>query len=376
MRRSFIPLPLLLLALPALVLAHGGEDHSHDEPAASATAAAISSERPQRTGDGRLFVPKAVQRQWQIRTTTALAGEFARSIRLNGRVIADPNAGGRVQTVQGGRIEAGPQGLAVLGQRVKKGDVLAWLEPASNAIERGAQQATLADLAAREKVLAQRVERLRQLEGSVPQKEIDQAGIELQAMRQQRAAVAGSLGREALRAPVSGVVAAAQVAVGQVVEAGAVLFEIIDPARLAVEARADDASALAGLGKASAALPNGHLALQLIGFGRSLREQSLPVLFRVEPGSDGQVPAVAIGQLVKVLAETGQHQPGVAVPLSAIARGPANETVVWVHAQPEYFALRPVSTEPLDATRVLVTSGLKGGEQIVVQGATSLAQVR
>ena len=376
MRRSFTPFPLLLLALPALVLAHGGEDHSHDEPAASATATAISSERPQRTSDGRLFVPKAVQRQWQIRTTAAVAGEFARSIQLNGRVIADPNAGGRVQTLQGGRIEAGPQGLAVLGQRVKKGDVLAWLEPASNSIERGAQQATLAELAAQEQVLARRVERLHQLEGSVPQKEIDQAGIELKAAQQRKAAVAGSLGREALRAPVSGVVAAAQVAVGQVVEAGTVLFEIVDPARLAVEARADNAAQLAGLGRASAALSTGNLSLQLIGFGRSLREQSLPVLFRVEAGSDGQVPAVAIGQLLKVLAETGQRQPGVAVPLTAITRGPANETLVWVHAQPEYFALRPVTTAPLDATRVLVTGGLKGGEQIVVQGSTSLAQVR
>ena len=376
MRRSFTPLPLLLLTLPALVLAHGGEDHSHDEPAASATTAAISSERPQRSSDGRLFIPKPVQRQWAIRTTTAQAGEFARSIALNGRVIADPNAGGRVQTVQGGRIEAGREGLAVLGQRVKKGDILAWLQPASNAIERGAQAAALADLTAQEQILARRVERLRQLEGSVPQKEIDQAAVELQAMRQRKAAVAGSLGREALRAPVDGVVAAAQVAVGQVVEAGAVLFEIIDPARLAVEARADDPAQLAGLGNASATLSQGRLNLQLIGFGRSLREQSLPVLFRVLPGADGQLPTVAIGQLVKVLAETGQRQPGVAVPLAAITRGPGGEALVWVHAAPEVFALRPVRIEALDATRVRVTEGLRGGEQIVVQGTTSLAQVR
>ena len=37
--------------------------------------------------------------------------ELAQSIELNGRVIADPNAGGRVQSSQSGRIEPGPRGF-------------------------------------------------------------------------------------------------------------------------------------------------------------------------------------------------------------------------------------------------------------------------
>lgn len=370
--RSLWPL-LWLLAMPTPALAHGGEDHTHED---SAPPAVTSGDTSQRLADGRVFIPKPLQRQWQLRTTKAAAGTFPRTVELHGRVIADPQAGGRVQTLQSGRIEAGPQGIAVLGQPVKQGETLAWLQAASSTLERGAQQSMLADLGAQEAVLARRAERFKQLEGSVPHKEIEQAGIELQALRQRKAAVASSLGREALKAPVSGVIAASHVTVGQVVDARTVVFEVIDPKRLAVEALAYDPALVDGLESASAALPNGSLQLAFVGLGRSLREQALPALFRVLPGEDGRLPAVAIGRSLKVLAQTRSRQQGVAVPASAIVRNSANETVVWVHAAPEVFSARKVSTLPLDAQRVLVTQGLKGGEQVVTQGATALAQLK
>jgi hypothetical protein len=59
---------------------------------------------------------------------------------------------------------------------------------------------------------------------------------------------------------VSGVIGAASVVAGQVVEAKEILFEVIDPARLAVEALAYDAALAEGIAAASAPLPgNGAL---------------------------------------------------------------------------------------------------------------------
>lgn len=364
--KSLIPVLLIAALMPA-ALAHEGEDHAAPEAVGHADAA-------RRLPDGRVFVPKPVQRQWGLRTARAEAGEFPRSIELNGRVIADPQSGGRVQTLAAGRIEAGPKGIAVLGQAVKKGDILAQLLPAASALERGSQQALLADLAAQEAVLSRRAERLKQLEGSVPQKEIEQAAIEHKALQQRRAAVAASLGPEALRAPVDGVVAAVHVAVGQVVDARTVAFEVVDPARLAVEALAYEPAVADGLGDATAVLPQGTLPLSFVGAARSLREQALPVLFRVRTGEG--VPAVAVGQTLKVLATTRGRQPGVAVPTAAVVRNAANETVVWVHAAPEHFTPVRVQTQPLDGRRVLITQGLKGGEPVAVQSAASLTQVR
>jgi RND family efflux transporter MFP subunit len=374
--------------LAVQVSAHGGEDHGDapKSPAAPAPVAAIDAqgqvtfnEPALRLPDGSVFVPKSAQRQLSLRTRTALKGEFPRTVELNGRIVADPNAGGRVQTIQSGRIEAGPNGLAVLGQRVSKGQILAWLQPAATALERGSQQSALAELAAQESVLERRLARLQQLEGSVPHKDIEQAEIELAAFKKRKSAVGGSLGREALVAPVSGVVSAANVAVGQVVDAQAVVFEVIDPQRLAVEALAYDPLLLDGLTKASAPIPHmpgGVLDLTFVGLGRTLKEQAMPVLFRVAVPKDGALPAVAVGQTLKVLAQTKASQAGVAIPAAAVVRNAANELVVWVHESAERFVSRKVKAAALDGHSVAVTDGLTGGERVVVQGAASLAQIR
>lgn len=375
--------------LAVQVSAHGGEDHGDapKSPAAPAPAAAVNAqgqvtfnEPAIRLPDGSIFVPKSAQRQLSLRTRAALKGEFPRTVELNGRIIADPNAGGRVQTFQSGRIEAGPNGLAVLGQRVKKGQILAWLQPAATALERGTQQSVLAELAAQESVLERRLARLKQLEGSVPQKDIEQAEIELAAFKKRKSAVGGSLGREALVAPVTGVVSAANAAVGQVVEAREIVFEVVDPQRLAVEALAYDPLLLDGLGKASAPIAGGVLDLAFVGLGRTLKDQAMPVLFRVEPPKNGaklgELPAVAVGQTLKVLAQTRASQAGVAIPAAAVVRNAANESVVWVHESAERFASRKVKVAALDGHSVAVTDGLNGGERVVVQGAAALAQIR
>ncbi|MFZ3037994.1 MAG: HlyD family efflux transporter periplasmic adaptor subunit [Rugosibacter sp.] len=371
--------------LAVQVSAHGGEDHGDEQkaPVAPAPVAAVDAqgqvtfnEPALRLPDGSVFVPKSAQRQLSLRTRTALKGEFPRTVELNGRIVADPNAGGRVQTFQSGRIEAGPNGLAVLGQRVNKGQILAWLQPAATALERGTQLSALAELAAQESVLERRLVRLQQLEGSVPQKDIEQAEIELAAFKKRKSAVGGSLGREALVAPVSGVVSAANVAVGQVVDARAVVFEVIDPQRLAVEALAYDPLLLDGLTKASAPIAGGLLDLAFVGLGRTLKEQAMPVLFRVETPKNGALPAVAVGQTLKVLAQTKARQAGVAIPAAAVVRNAANESVVWVHESAERFVSRKVKAAALDGHSVVVTDGLNGGERVVVQGAASLAQIR
>ena len=375
--------------LAVQVSAHGGEDHGDapKSPAAPAPVAAVNAqgqvtfnEPAIRLPDGTIFVPKSAQRQLSLRTRAALKGEFPRTVELNGRIVADPNAGGRVQTFQSGRIEAGPNGLAVLGQRVSKGQILAWLQPAATALERGTQQSALAELAAQESILERRLARLNQLEGSVPQKDIEQAEIELAAFKKRKSAVGGSLGREALVAPVTGVVSAANAAVGQVVDAREVVFEVIDPQRLAVEALAYDPLLLDGLSKASAPIIGGVLDLVFVGLGRTLKEQAMPVLFRVELPKNGaklgELPAVAVGQTLKVLAQTKAQQAGVAIPAAAVVRNAANESVVWVHASAERFVARKVTVAALDGHTVAVTNGLSGGERVVVDGAAALAQIR
>lgn len=368
-----------LLVLTGHAGAHGDEDHSQSTPPAAittvTTAAAMpgTSTAPQRLEDGSLFVPKAAQRQLGLRTRVAVVQELAVTVELAGTVVADARAGGLVQAGQAGRVEATGAGLPVLGQTVRKGELLAQLRPVLSSMERGSNLAQIAEIAAQLAIAERKVARYAQLEGAVPQATIDAARLERDALRQRRSALGSGLSQaEALRAPISGVVSAAHAVAGQVVDAKDVLFEVIDPARLSVEALAYDPLPAGGVTRASAAVPGGALDLAYVGSGRQLREQAQVLLFRVQPGG----PAVAVGQPLTVLATTAARVHGAAVPRSALVKTATGETAVWVHTAAERLVRRPVTAQALGALELAVTQGLAQGERVVTDGAALLAQVR
>ena len=373
---AFIAVAVVPVLLAVATSAHADEGHGADKKGATAHASVGASENaaPQRLADGGVFMPKSVQRQLGIRTVVAQSRELAQSIELNGRVVIDPNFGGRVQSSQSGRVEPGPRGLPALGQKVSKGEVLAYIKPVANAIELGNQRAQLAELTSQHSLGEKKLKRLEALEGSVPQKEIDAARAELTSFTEKKAAVGASLSnRDTLIAPVSGVISAASAVAGQIVEAREVLYEIVDPQRLMVEALAYDPMVLADIGAAHAVLPgNGALALVFVGGAQQLREQALPLLFRIKP----PLPPLAVGQPLKVLAQTKRTLKGVAVPLAALTRNSSGDTVLWLHSGAEKFVPRKVRYQALDGANAAVTEGVAAGERVVTQGASALTQVR
>lgn len=377
-----------LIAVAALSLlvnsafAHGDEDHSQDNKKPSNVAASVayekatfvSSDGPQRLADGSLFVPKAVQRQLGIRTIAARIGDLQATVELNGKVIPNPDAGGRIQATQSGRVLPGAKGMPMPGRKVAKGEILAYLRPAAGAIERGNQQAQLAELEGQLAIAASRVRRFDQLEGAVPQKEIEAARIERGALQKRRALVSASVNAaEPLVAPVSGVISASGVVAGQVVEAKEILFEIIDPARLSVEALAYDSALAAAVVGASALVDNAvTLELKFIGGGMQLREQALPLLFGIATPN----ARVAVGQPVKVMVRTRQAIKGAAVARQALTKTGAGETAVWIHTEAERFVARKVRVQSLDAANVAILDGLHAGDRVVTEGAGLLSQMR
>lgn len=373
-----------LLALTASLLAsiaalgHGNEDHGKDTKvqataAGGAPPASNANEAPMRLPDGDLFVPKAVQRQLGIRTVRVEGGELSVGTELNGRVIAQPGAGGRVQATQAGSVVPAGKAFPQPGQRVRRGQRLADLLPIVGSLELAGQRAQQAELAALVTLAERRVARLEQLEGSVPAKDIESARIELQALQQRRVAIGAAVGvAQPLRAPVDGVVSAVHVVAGEVVDARALLFEIVDPTRLAVEALAYDNGLVARIVDAEALAGERRIPLQLIGAGLQLREQALPLQFRV---LGGDVP-LAIGQPVKVFARLSTTAQGMAVPRAALWRSAAGGSQVWVHERAERFSPRRVRAQPLDARSVLVGEPLQPGDRVVVEGAALLAQIR
>lgn len=359
--------------------AHGPNGEHLDVPAAVAAPNALA-----RLPDGSVNVPVLAQRRLAVRTVLARPAEAAATVELPGRVVMDPNAGGRVQTLSGGKVQPGPRGLPVAGQRVRRGDVLGYVAFNASPIELANQQAQLAQIRANRQLAAQRVQRLESLEGTVPRKDIEAARAELQSFAAQERAVGASLGaREALVAPVSGTIASASVVAGQVVEPRDVLFEVVDPARVLVEATTADPAVARRVARASlAGLP--QVRLQFLGAAGSLRDGALPLTFRAasaapSAAASAAAPAglpLAIGQPVTVIAALDQPVQGIVLPAQAVTRSPSNEPVVWVKAGAERFVPQPVQVQPVDAQTVVVTQGLAADHRVVVQGASLIAQIR
>lgn len=350
--------------------AMAGAGHDHGDEGSAPTG----GNGPQRLPDGSVFLPKPAQRQIGVRTLVGEIEVLPRGRVLAGRVVMDPNAGGKVQALVAGRIEAGPTGLPSPGQAVAKGQLLAYVIPAIEPIERANQQAQLAELRAATALAEKRLARLEALADTVPRKEIEAAQSELASFRARAKAVGGGLAaRDALVAPVDGVIASSNAVAGQVVDARELVFEIVDPARLRVEALAYDAEIAADVGEASVAIGRTRVPLQFIGAARSLREQALPMLF----GAQGEALAgLAVGQPVDVFVQTRSTVSGVRVPAASVLKNPANQTIVWVKTAPERFEPRTVLVEPLDGVSVAVISGLAAGERVATAGATLINQIR
>lgn len=355
----------VLFAPPAF--AGDGHDHGDSGPAANANG-------PRRQPDGSVFLPKPAQRQLGIRTLVVAQAELPRTTELTGKVMMDPNAGGKVQPTIAGRIEAGPRGLPSAGQTVRKGEVLALVVPSAGQIERSTQNAQVAELRANRDLAQKRLARQRELADTIPRKDIEATESEIASLGARIAAINGGLSnRDTLLAPISGVIATANVVSGQVVDARELLFEIIDPSRLRIEALAFEPTLANDIGSATVAIGDKRLPLSFVGAARSLRDQALPLQFRL---NDAAAVSLAVGQPLRVFVQTRSAVKAIAVPAASVLKNPSNQNIVWVKAASERFEPRVVTTEVLDGVSVAVTSGLKAGDRVATTAATLINQIR
>ena len=136
----------------------GGPGHDHGESQTQFQG----SNAPKRFADGSVYLPKLGQRQLGIRTTVTQLGEFPRSIELSGKIIHNPNYGGKVQAMIAGRITPPTKGFPIPGQYVKQGELLAYITPEIGP----AHSRSLAE---------SRLKRLQALSDTVPRKVLEEA---------------------------------------------------------------------------------------------------------------------------------------------------------------------------------------------------------
>ncbi|SNC61813.1 efflux RND transporter periplasmic adaptor subunit [Polynucleobacter victoriensis] len=325
----------------SISVARAGSDHGPGD-----TTQISSLDIPKRQASGNLFIPKPAQRQLKVETEQVMPGEFPKTLDLAGKVIMDPNYGGKVQAIVAGRITPGPNGFPLPGQKVKQGEVLAYVTPEAGP----SGSRSLAE---------SRLKRYRELADTIPRKTLEEA----------QAAVAN----EELRAPVAGVISTMGVVSGQVVEPRQLIFEVVNPNRLLVEALAYDGKILKDIAGGYIAYDGKTIQLNYLGGGQSLREQALPITFS---GKSEELIGIPVGQPLRVFVSTSTQTKGLKIPLSAIVKNAANQNTVWVKGSPEEFEPRVVLYEPLDGKYVIVTSGLTDKDRVVTNSASLINQIR
>jgi RND family efflux transporter MFP subunit len=353
--------------------ARGASGDSAARPAAVNTAGVDS---PRRLPDGHVLVPKPTQRLLDVRTEQLVPQSAQRAVSLIGRVMADPNSTSLVQSINGGRVMAPDGGLPRIGQRVQKGDLLARIEPTLPQADRTTILEKLGEVEQLIAIAEARLRRTRILveKAVAPQSQLVDAEAEMEGLRKRRQVLLDiRVEPEALRAPTSGVIAAAKVVPGQVVQAQDVLFQIVDPQSLWVEALVYGEIDPAALGHATATAPGRPpFKLRFQGFSHALQQHASIVQFVVE-----NPPAnLSIGLAVNVIASNGEPVTAMIVPKDAVVRSTNGEAMVWRHEDPELFEPRPVRTAPFDATRVIIAAGVTKGDRVVIRGSDLVNQVR
>lgn len=363
----------LLSAGSAPVLAHEGHDHAEEEPAPAAMAAS-GGQRPQRAPDGSVYLPKPTQRILAVRTQIANLGPAPISIKLIGEVRGDPRASASLQTLQGGRVGAGPRGWPELGARVQRGQPLLTLTPSGSASERAGATAEAARAEAELTQARLELERLEGLAGVVARAEIDAARARVASLASQRAAWRGTTGGgELITAPIDGVIAALNVRPGEVVQPGVDLISIVDPKRLSVDALAFQPIDRTAVRRVTVALRDGTtLEATLAGVGAAQTSGALPVRLQL----DSAAPGIVVGQPVTAWLEQTVSSEGFLLPAASLVRLTNGETVVFEKRGAETFVPRAVRARVVSGDRIAVLAGLEPGARVVVQGAGLIAQVR
>jgi cobalt-zinc-cadmium efflux system membrane fusion protein len=341
------------------------------------TVYANAATAPRDSGGGESGIAFLKEQAWKTpgyRSAFATDGELAATFEAPG--LVEPAAGrfAHVSAPIAGLLDASSvaNGLAP-GVRVSRGQTLALLAPTLGDAGSAAYAEARARLREAEDEHARAV-RLYAVE-AVPQRRVHEAEIRLAAAREALAGYGGGAlaagGRVAVRSPVSGVIADRRVTPGSRVDAGALLFTIVDPSvvwlRVNVPAaQAAHVSRTSGVEFRVEGSERVYTARRVISMGSVIDSvtRSVPLLLEVS-NTDG---TLKVGAAARVSVRTGQREAGVLVPATAVL-DEDGRPIAYVQVEGERFEKRALTLGPSDGGRVLVRTGIGAGERVVTGAA-------
>ena len=301
-------------------------------------------------------------------------GEYAAEVRARVETRLGFRVGGKVLVRQ---VEA--------GQRVQAGQVLAEIDPQDYALAAQAAQAQVVGARSQRDLAAADFKRYEALlaQNFISAAELERRSAVLkaaQAVLDQALAQAQTLGNQAsyakLTAPTAGVITGVEAEPGQVVSAGQAVVRLAQEGpRDAVFAVPEHVVGRLTFGqKMSASVGNTNQVVQ--GQVREIGASADPVTrtFTVKLGLV-KAESLPLGATLNVHAPqlAGSQTDVIKVPTNAL-RQEGTQTAVWIFdAQTSTVASQVVQVATADGNEVVITSGLKPGQQIVSTGVHVLS---
>ena len=324
-----------------------------------------------------------------IKTAPAVSDSLPATVDLTGEIAADPDRSARLAARVAGRIV---EVKAKEGDRVKAGQTIALLESPELARAR----ALLAAATAKARAARLNADRLENLEGKnlASGQEVAAATAEAAALDAEAAAAKQTLSafgqgaqgpdaaqgggaRVTIRTPVAGFVLSRDAVQGQTVQPEHVIAVVGDLERAYFLGRLFEKDlARAKVGALAEvrlnAYPNEVFDARIETIGRQIDPAARTVTARILVSNHGDLLKVGLfGTARVVVGDTDSRTKRVVVPLKAVTRV-ANRDVVFVRQPDEDFELHPVTVGRSAGGRAEILSGLRAGEQVVVEGVFTL----
>ena len=327
-----------------------------------------------------------VERAARIKTAAAVLDSLPSTVDLTGEIAPDPDRSARLAARVPGRII---DVRAKEGDRVKAGQVIAVLESPELARSR----AQLSSAVARAKAARLNADRLKSLEAkslasgqeaATAQAEAAALDAEVTAARQtlsafgQRAEAVDDRGaRVTIRTPLAGFVLSRDAVQGQSVDPEHVIAVVGDLEHAYFLGRLFEKDlARVRVGAAAEvrlnAYPNEVFEANIETIGRQIDPAARTVTARIVVRNHGDLVKVGLFGTARVVAGPADAAvKRVVVPLTAVTRV-AGKDAVFVRQPDGDFELHPVTVGHSAAGRLEILSGLRAGEQVVVEGVFTL----
>jgi len=348
---------------------------------------------------GLVTVEEVAQRNFGLRISPLRPVKLTEYLQVTGTVQPVDSRVSQVRSMARGRSQ---EVLAKVGDRVGAGQELARIDN----LEAGEITAQLVSARAdlrRLKVLlaaqARQGERNRRLVeiGAAPAKDLEQSRAESQALeesiRSQEGVVAGLEARlrrfgkseahpgapvvTSITAPFAGIVIKAATSPGEVIETGAVLFEVADISRVWVQAEVYEKD-LGRIQLGQSAIirvdtyPDESFAGKVSYISDALDPRTRTAKVRCEV-LNGDV-RLKLDMYASVQLPTTFSRQALAVPVGALQQLDG-KTVVFVERGPAQFEARQISPGKTVNGQVEILSGLREGEKVVTVGAFHLKSI-